>query len=145
MNEKEILEVPIKDAYHYLFSYGGLSPFFKELSENKRFMGAKCPRCDTIWFPPRVNCSKCYCPNEWVRVGSEGEVVCSVIVPTPAAKFRELGAPLFAAMIKLDGCDSCFKAIVIPKGTEEVQKGARVKPVFKEKIESIADFYFEPI
>ena len=37
----------------YLYSYGELSPFFRELVDHARLMGSKCPKCGKVYsgFP----------------------------------------------------------------------------------------------
>ncbi|TAK31661.1 MAG: hypothetical protein EPO21_17165 [Chloroflexota bacterium] len=145
-DETRILEVQIKDEFHFKFSHGGASRFFIELSENRRFMGTRCPQCGHVWCPPRIICSRCLSSTEWVEVRDEGEVLCAVpIHMSLGLDLSHLGSPQVCALIKLDGSDTCFKAIVAPKLGETVQKGSRVRAVFKGTVQTIADFSFELI
>ena len=50
----------------YLYSLGELSPFFREIINNKRLLGSKCPKCGTVWMYPRGDCPDCYEENEWI-------------------------------------------------------------------------------
>lgn len=145
-DEARILEIPLKEEFHFQFSYGGTSRFFIELSENRRFMGAKCAQCGYVWCPPRIICSRCLGSTEWIEVAGEGEVQCAVPVHTPfGPNLDHLGPSQVSTLIKLDGSDSCLRAIVVPRNGEAVRKGSRVKACFKGAVQTIADFWFEPL
>ncbi|KKL59784.1 hypothetical protein LCGC14_2211840, partial [marine sediment metagenome] len=45
------------------------SRFFRELKDNKRIMGVRCPSCHRVLVPPRSFCERCFEPiDEWVEV-----------------------------------------------------------------------------
>ena len=144
MQENEVFEVRIRDVYNYLFSYGGQSQFFRELSVNRRFTGSRCPKCDFVWCPPRTTCSKCLSPTEFAELGDEGEIITTLTLAIPPPALKYLKSSLSVALVKLDGSNTCFKTIVIPKGGK-LQKGMRVKAKLRKKIETLTDFYFAPI
>ncbi|EQD43978.1 protein containing DUF35, partial [mine drainage metagenome] len=77
VEEKKYFETPDKLVMFYKYSHGGQSRFFRELKENSRLLGARCPKCRTVYFPPRAACGECYAPTRWREVSREGEVVSS--------------------------------------------------------------------
>ena len=144
MKESNIFEVKIRDTYNYLFSYGGQSEFFKNLCENNKFIGSKCSQCGFVWCPPRIHCSNCYSSTEFIDLPDQGEIVTQLQLTTPPLTMKKFTSVLSVALIKLDGSDTCFKAIVIPRGSN-LKPGTRVKAKFRKDGTGITTFYFEPV
>ena len=65
---------------NYKYTMGGQSKFFLELMNNKKILGTKCTKCGKIWVPPRINCSDCYVPADWVELKHTGNIEVSTIV-----------------------------------------------------------------
>jgi uncharacterized OB-fold protein len=62
MSEKERLIIESGDAeqpFNYAIGLHG-SVFFKELRDNRRFMGIRCPKCKKVFIPPRRVCGECF-------------------------------------------------------------------------------------
>lgn len=144
MSENKIFEVKIRDIYNYLFSYGGQSQFFKNLSENKKFTGSKCLQCGFVWCPPRIHCSKCHGATEFIDLVDQGEIITQLQLATPPSTMKNFKSFISVALIKLDGSDTCFKAIVISNDSK-LKPGTKVKAKFRKKVKGIADYYFAPV
>lgn len=148
--ETEIMEVPYSHTAEYLYSYGEISRFFKEVVANQKLYATRCTNCHKVWMPPRGHCPNCYTATEWVPLSGKGTVVsCAYCYHAPGVRVAEaLGdLPFVLAVIKLDGADTGFLHAVRPKEARMggIKTGTRVKPVFMEKrTGTIADFYFVP-
>jgi len=135
----------------YLYSYGGISRFFREVVDNQRLMGTKCNDCGKVWCPPRIFCSDCYGEAEWIELSSVGTVMASIdvyYVPANYSLHDYLDLPYVLTLIKLDGADTCiYNTVFAPDmGINAVTEGTRVRAVFREKREGkLTDFYFVPI
>ncbi len=132
----------------YLFSYGGVSRFFRELVENRTIMGTRCPKCAKVWCPPRHYCSDCYEKTSWTALPGEGvvrAVTYCYYVPSNYSLHRYVNMPYVLAMVQLDGADTCIESVVhvdeVVVG--RVKPGMRVRAVFRERREGrLTDFYF---
>ncbi len=146
---QELFEVPWQLRVDYLYSYGELSKFFKEIVENKRLFATKCSQCGKVFMPPRGDCPYCWAPADWVPLSGKGTVVsCTYCYQaSESATSHYLDLPLVLAVIKLDGADTSFYHLVAPKEPTlgGVKTGTRVKAVFRENRDgTVADFYFIP-
>ena len=142
-----IFEVPFVWNASYLYSYGEVSRFFSEVVNNKKLYATRCPKCNTVWMPPKGYCPNCYEENEWVPLSGKGTVLaCTYSYQAPGSEVPQiLGFPYVFAVIKLDGTDTVFRHGVAIKESYvgSVKKGTRVKVVFREKrVGTIADFHF---
>ncbi len=137
---KDILKID------YRYTMGGQSKFFIELMNNKKLLGTKCTKCGKIWMPPRINCSECYEPAEWVEMKQTGTIDVSTIVWYTTSAFIK-AIPYGIGFIRLDGADTAmlqgiFSESLIPS---KVKKGKKVRAVFqKEREGKMTDFFFVP-
>ncbi len=137
---KDILKID------YRYTMGGQSKFFIELMNNKKLLGTKCTKCGKIWMPPRINCSECYEPAEWVEMKQTGTIEVSTIVWYTTSAFIK-AIPYGIGFIRLDGADTAmlqgiFSENLIPS---KVKKGKKVRAVFqKEREGKMTDFFFVP-
>src|SRR4030042_1504639 len=135
----------------YLYSLAEVSRCFREMIDNKKLLGSKCPECGKVWMPPRGYCPDCYKVTEWVPLSGEGTVMACTycyFIGMSGDLLKYLDVPYVYSLIKLDGADTYMAHGVKPKGQKmgEIQTGSRVKGVFREKRRgTIADFYFVPI
>jgi len=127
------------------------SKFFKELRDDKKILGIKCPECEKVYIPPRGVCGKCFAEmDEFVEVGPGGEIG-SFTILRYAFIDPETGeqkpVPYGYGFIKLDGADTLFQHYIDLKDESKVKIGARVEPVFAESRKgSIRDIeYFRVI
>ena len=145
VNEYHEIEDMITITYKY--SMGGQSRFFLELKDNKKIMGAKCNKCNTVYCPPRVACSKCYEPTEWVPLKDTGEIQVSTLVLYTTSEFIQ-SIPYAVGYIKLDGASTAinqgiFSESMVPS---KIRPGLKVRAVFKKERQGlITDFFFVPI
>ena len=146
------LELEYRDwKPEYLYSLGELSPFFREIKDNKKLLASHCPQCAKVWMFPRGDCPDCYGEMGWVPITGEGTVVsCSYVyfIGHGIDLLSYLGLPFVYALIHLDGTDTYFPHVVKPPSQKmgDIRTGTRVKVVFREKRRgTIGDFYFVPI
>jgi len=132
--------------YVYTLGVAG-ERFFKELKENGKIMGAKCPCCGITFVPPKMYCEKCFAKlEEWVDVGKKG-VVHTFSVVTVDVNGSKLDKPVIYALIKFEGT---YGGLIhkIDK-TNTVHIGMEVEAVLKpakQRKASINDIaYFKPI
>ena len=147
---EEFKDHQIRDKIHidYKYTMGGQSRFFIELMNNKKIHGTKCKECGKTWMPPRINCSDCFAPTEWVEMPQAGKIEVSTIVWYGAAEFIK-NVPYGCGFIRLDGADTAlfqgiFSENLVPS---KIKKGKRVKAVFKKsghREGKMTDFFFVP-
>ena len=145
---KQILSIPQRFATGPL-----MGKFLKELRDNRRILGNRCPKCGRIQTPPREVCAICCVRvDELVEIGPEGDIASYDIIyyasPDPlTGESRE--TPYCSAFILLDGCtgNDIFWHELNPADIDRARKGARVRPVWKEhRTGAITDIkYFELI
>ncbi|MFH1240810.1 MAG: Zn-ribbon domain-containing OB-fold protein [Pseudomonadota bacterium] len=139
------LEIPDRMDVFYKYSYGQQSRFFRELRENKKLYGAKCPECQKVYCPPRAHCSQCYEPTEWVPLKGTGVIkACTVQYFTTSAFIKKL--PFICAYVQLDGTDFIMMTNMEVEDVSKIKVGTRVEAVFREERHgTITDVYFRPI
>lgn len=143
----EFYEIEDQIVMNYKYSLGGQSRFFIELKENRRIFGAKCPKCGTVYCPPRIACAKCYQPTEWIPLKDTGVIKVATLVWYSTSKFIT-HVPYAVGYIQLDGastaiCHSVLSENLVPS---KIRPGARVRAVFKKKREGkITDFFLVPL
>lgn len=148
-NEKEFLERGGEEmSIHYIYSVGELTKLFKEIRDNGKLFGTRCTKCGFGFFPPRLNCHKCYVPCEWVELSGKGEITAGTICRFGVSNFVA-SLPITIAFIKLDEMDMAIRHSIVmapvDKKMENLRKGTRIKVEFKPKNEregKITDFYF---
>lgn len=133
----------------YIYTLGVAGErFLKEIKENGRIIGAKCPYCNVVYVPPRMYCEKCFGKlGEWIDVGTIG-VIHTFTIATIDVDGKKLEKPVIYALIKFEGaCGGLVHKIGETK-PEKVKIGMRVEAIFKPSFErkaSINDIrYFKP-
>lgn len=133
----------------YIYTLGVAGErFFKEIKENGRIMGAKCPCCNIVYVPPRMYCEKCFAKlGEWVDVGKKG-VIHTFTVATIDVNNSKLEKPVIYALIKFEGTCGGLIHKIGETNPKKVKIGMKVEAVFKPSFErktSINDIkYFKP-
>ena len=131
---------------NYKYTMGGQSKFFKELMNKKKLLGTKCSKCGKVWMPPRINCSDCYVPTEWIEIKHTGIIEVSTIVWFTTSAFIK-NIPYAVGYIRLEGAHTAilqgiFSENLVPS---KIKKGKRVRAVFqKEREGKMTDFFFVP-
>jgi len=139
-------EIRDRIAINYKYTMGSQSKFFIELKNNKKLLGTKCTKCGKTWMPPRINCSECYEPADWVEMKQVGTIEVSTIVWYTTSAFIK-AVPYSIAFVKLDGANTAllqgiFSENLVPS---KIKKGNRVRAVFlKEREGKMTDFFFVP-
>ena len=124
---------PLKVEFEYAYSLGDLRPYFDAL-QHGRALAARCPKCGTVSFPPRLVCAQDYEQSAWHQLPGSG-----TIVQVTAGKYQTL------ALIAMDGADNLC---VGKMGTADVSQGTRVKLAVspEREISHPAQFaYYQPI
>ncbi|MFX1320853.1 MAG: Zn-ribbon domain-containing OB-fold protein [Promethearchaeota archaeon] len=131
---------------NYKYTMGGQSKFFLEVMNNKKLLGTKCTKCGKTWMPPRINCSDCFVPAEWVELNQTGTIQVSTIVWYTTSAFIK-AIPYGIGFIKLDGAETAllqgiFSENLVPS---KIKRGRRVRAVFNKVREGkMTDFFFVP-
>jgi len=121
--------------YNYNAGYY-VSRYLKELQENKRIIGVKCPKCGRVYVPPRVVCNKCFVKTEeFVPVSDKGVIMAFTVTRVPytnpnTGEPKKL--PFTLAYIKLDGSDSNIMHILDETNERKIKTGMRVQAVFSD-------------
>ena len=128
---RSMVDVP----YNYNAGYY-VSRYLKELQENKRIVGVRCPKCGKVYVPPRVVCKDCFVKNErFVPVSNEGTVMAYTVTKVPYTN-PDTGEPkklpFTAAYIRLDGSDSNIMHCMEEGDEKKLKVGMRVQAVFAE-------------
>jgi len=138
-------EIPLQSRY--TVGIAG-ERFFREIMENARLMGARCPQCDMVYVPPRLYCERCFeALEDWVELSPQGTVQTFTVLHL-ALDGSPLAKPQVLALIQLDGADTGLVHFLREVNPEELAFGMRVEAVFKPKPErqgSILDFHFKPV
>lgn len=147
-DKKEILEYKDEMSIHYIYSVGELSKFFLEIRDHEKLLGTRCTKCGFGFFPPRLNCHKCYAPCEWVELSGKGEVIAGTICRFGVSNFTD-SLPIIIAFIKMDEMDMSIRHTIVMDAEEttleDIKKGTRVKVHFRPRDQregKITDFYF---
>ena len=152
--EEEILIMP--GAWNLPFRHTAgrfASRFFRELRDNQKIYGVRCPQCRRVLVPPRPVCERCFASvDEWVEVRHQGTLEAFTICYVP---FMGLPKPPVAMiMVKLDGSDTGLQHLLggvdlsdPDKSKELVKIGMRLEAVWREQRRGeIGDIqYFKPI
>ncbi len=65
----EVIDLQL--GFRFRHSLGKYSRFFLEL-EQCRLMATRCPRCGTVWMPPRPACGNDLAVTDWVELPGRG-------------------------------------------------------------------------
>jgi uncharacterized OB-fold protein len=120
--------------------------FLKEIKENEKIWGIKCPKCKRIIAPPRMVCGSCHLvQKEWVPLGNEGTLLYFSVVFqrfTDPQTGEERRVPYAWGVIQLDGGGVINHYLSETEITKLLQwRGKRVRAVFKDKKDRNGDFW----
>lgn len=108
------------------------SRYLRGLAEG-RLLGARCPRCEKVYIPPRGACPTDGVPTtDEVELPDSGIVTTFCIVNVPFLG-QKIEPPYVAAYVLLDGADIPFLHLVLGLEAEEVRMGMRVKASWKPR------------
>lgn len=132
MENQNIIKAYYDMKAEFQWSYGKISRFFKELIENKRIMGTKCPKCGVVFCPPTSDCPKCWVPTEWIEIGPQGTLLTFTVIHMPNS-WSKRPAPYTLGLVKLDGADTGLLHYIDSTDKEILKKGPRVEAVFADE------------
>src|ERR1043165_354689 len=76
--------------------------FYRELGQDKKIFGTRCPTCARVLLPARQSCSGCLQEtNEWVECGPHGTVKTFTVVRQPVPLLPNITPPIIYALIQL--------------------------------------------
>jgi len=140
----------IEQPYNYsLGRYGGR--LVKELRDNKRIVGIKCPKCGRVYAPPRQVCGRCFTKmDEFVEISNKGTLDSFTVVHfsfLDPETGQKRPVPYGYGRMKLDGADSEFLHFLEESDIAKLKIGMRVEAVFeKNRSGSFKDIkYFKKI
>jgi uncharacterized OB-fold protein len=115
-------------------TYG--SKFLTEIRDNKRIWGVKCPKCGSVYVPPRRVCGPCFAEmSELVPVSDEGVIVTFTVVTfgfvDPATGLMK-PVPYAYGAVRLDGANTDLIHYIDETDPSKIHIGDRVKVVFEE-------------
>lgn len=142
----EFIIVPDQWKVDFMVSMGELSLFFKELKENARLMGTRCPKCESVYFWPRSWCHDCFEDCEWVEVSQKGSVTMFSRVDISLTDLQR-EVPFYQGGVHLDGVRYPIVALLRNVTMDTLHRGMRVRAEFlpqEERTGRIRDFYFVP-
>lgn len=124
------------------------SKFYREIKENCKIWGTKCPQCEWVFVPPKRTCPRCFLSiNEWVEVGNIGTLLTYTIVRYPVPSIQPQEPPFALGIIKLDGASTGLVHLLGEGKLDDIKVGMRMQAVFRETREG--DYldikYFKPI
>jgi uncharacterized OB-fold protein len=149
---EELLEIQVNNIYPYRYSTGELgSFFFRELKEHCKIWGRHCPKCGTVYVPPRPVCGPCWqATDRWIEISHEGTLEAFTIVyfsflDPMTGKPRPV--PYGYGLIKLDGTSSRLQHFLNETDRSRLKVGQRVRAKFRnERVGKLTDIeYFELI
>jgi len=135
LEEVEALSYKGQIKVPYTWSVGEIgSRFLVALRDERKILGNRCKKCNTVFVPPRKNCGKCFLEiarEEFQEVSDEGIVAAYTIVRYNSPT-QPVTAPFAYAIIKLDGADVGFIHL-IKTGLDKLKNGARLRAMFQEE------------
>lgn len=131
-----------------------MARFLRELRDNGKFYGVRCPSCKRVMIPPRIVCARCHVKSDdWVELGNEGTLEAFTIMffpMTDPTSGKPHNPPFAYGSVKLDRCDAPVDHFLnIEPDMEKIKVGMRFRAVLKPREERIGDLsdilYFEPV
>jgi hypothetical protein len=121
--------------------------FYREIAENRKLFGTRCPECRRVLVPARKACSRCFADTtEWVEVGPGGVVKSFTVVHYAEPSIQPWSPPSAFGLIQLDRADTAFIHLIAEVELPHIRIGMRVEAVFADEPKgNILDIkYFKP-
>lgn len=106
---------------------------FKHIMKNDSFLASKCPKCEKVYFPPRMYCEDCFCEipeAKWMEVPAAGTIKLHTVV-TIDSYGEKLEEPRVIGMINIDNTDGTLLGLIKIDNIDEELRGKQVKAVFR--------------
>lgn len=139
----QVLQVPFN------YSAGPIaSRFLIAMRDEKKILGIHCPKCRTVYVPPRGTCGKCLAEmTDWVELKGRGKIQSFTSVNYKEPTHPSHPEKFILAIIKPDGADTGITHLIGEAKEEELKAGVVVEPVFRDyRNGNILDIkYFRPL
>lgn len=124
------------------------SRFYEALGDEKKILGVKCQTCDSVYWPPRATCGRCFAvlsETDLVEIGPRGSLETFTKIDYHEPVHPRKG-PLIYGVIKLEGADSGLAHLIGEADFDKLYIGMPMTPVFSETPKgNILDIeYFKP-
>lgn len=110
---KEFMVIDRASFALYSHSYGLVSPFFRGLLDGE-IKGTKCPKCGTVYCPPRAHCWNPKCKvadTDWIDLPLTGTIHTFTCQCLAAAPFEHM-LPFSMGWVQIDGADTTIATIL---------------------------------
>jgi len=144
--EEEFMVIYRPHGVLYNHSYGLVSKFFKGLIDKKLF-GTECPKCKTVYCPPRAHCWNPACrvaETDWIELPLKGKVHTFSVMLFSADAFLEM-LPFVLGYVQIENAHTALPIQIITAPTE-VFVGQEVEIRFREERKGdLMDIYAVPV
>ena len=131
--------------FRFRHSLGKISRFFLEL-ENRRLMATRCPRCGTVWMPPRATCGNDLEITQWTELSGRGTLAvasrCAYTLTTGGGEDE-----LVLGYVALEGADTLLLQQIRSYGDlDRLTEGLALTAVWAHGpvAHPMETFWFEP-
>lgn len=109
----------------------GSARYWREIPQRYRYEAAKCVKCGTVYFPPRLVCRGCQGRDfEKTELAKKGTVETFTVIHVAPSGFED-EAPYAVGVVKLDD-DVKLTAQIVDCDTEALKIGDRVRMEFRK-------------
>lgn len=140
----EVIDLSLQ--FRFRHSLGKCSRFFLEL-ERRRLMATRCPRCGTVWMPPRPACGNDLAVTEWLELPGRGTLAaateCAYTLTTGGGRDH-----LVLGYVSLEGASTLLLQQIRNYGdARRLVAGLPVRAVWTEEPvdHPMELFWFEPV
>jgi uncharacterized OB-fold protein len=125
VSQSDLITIPGRWNFEYTYFAGeAATRFFRELIDNRRIMGTKCPACKRVLVPARAFCDACMeRTTDWIEVGPEGTLETFTIITTAFPGLPK--PPIVMAYVTLDGADTALINLVLGEDLSDIDAAAK--------------------
>jgi uncharacterized OB-fold protein len=125
VSQSDLITIPGRWNFEYTYFAGeSATRFFRELVDNRRIMGTKCPACKRVLVPARAFCDACMeRTTDWVEVGPQGTLETFTIITTAFPGLPK--PPIVMAYVTLDGADTALINLVHGEDLTDIDAAAK--------------------
>lgn len=138
----EVLDLEL--GFTFRHSLGKVSRFFLEL-EQRRLMATRCPRCATVWMPPRPACGHDLAVTEWMELSGRGRLAAAVESTVTARPGEPAGAYVLG-YVALEGASTLLLQRIRAAASVPLAAGLPLRVAWAEApvAHPMELFWFEP-
>ena len=138
----EVLDLEL--SFKFRHSLGKVSRFFLELEE-RRLMATRCPRCATVWMPPRPACGNDLAVTEWIELSGRGHLAAAVECRLTATA-GEPARPFVLGYVALEGASTLLLQRIDATHPRRLVAGLPLRAVWANApvAHPMELFWFEP-